>query len=196
MTGTGSHKAGLMKKKDVSIVGLSVVVLSAGAAFGADISYHIGPGDTLEISVWKDESLSRTLVVPPDGIISFPLIGDINATNMTVMGLRKIVTKKLSEYVADVTVTVMLAQINSLKAYVIGKVNNPGVFDIKMNTNVMQLLSMAGGLNPFASAGNIFVLRQKNKSSVKIPFNYKEVAGGKNLGQNIIIQRGDVIVVP
>jgi polysaccharide export outer membrane protein len=190
------QKGGLMKKKILSILGVLVLVFTAGADIGSAASYHIGPGDTLEISVWKDESLSRTLVVPPDGIISFPLIGDINITNLTVKGLRRIVTKKLSEYVADVTVTVMLAEINSLKAYVIGKVNNPGVFAINMDTNVMQLLSMAGGLNPFASAGNIFVLRQQNKSSVKIPFNYKQVAGGKNLEQNILLQRGDVIVVP
>ena len=185
-----------MKKKALSILVLLVVVTMAGTAVGSSASYHIGPGDVLEISVWKDESLSRTLTVPPDGIISFPLIGDINSTNLTVNGLRRIVTKKLSEYVADVTVTVMLSEINSLKAYVIGKVNTPGVFAINMNTNVMQLLSMAGGLNPFASAGDIFVLRQEKKSSVKIPFNYKAVAAGKNLEQNIVIQPGDVVVVP
>lgn len=185
-----------MKKKIISLLGVFVLFFTAGDAIGSDTSYHIGPGDTIEISVWKDESLSRLLAVPPDGIISFPLIGDINVNNMTVRALREIVTKKLSEYVPDVTVTVMLAEINSLKAYVIGKVNNPGVFDVNMNTSVMQLLSMAGGLNPFASASNIFVLRQQNKSSVKIPFNYKQVAGGKNLEQNILIRRGDVIVVP
>ena len=185
-----------MKKKIISLVGVFVLFFTSGTAIGSDTSYHIGPGDTLEISVWKDESLSRLLAVPPDGIISFPLIGDINVNNMTVRALREIVTKKLSEYVPDVTVTVMLAEIKSLKAYVIGKVNNPGVFDVNMNTSVMQLLSMAGGLNPFASASNIFVLRQQNKSSVKIPFNYKQVAGGKNLEQNILIRRGDVIVVP
>ena len=185
-----------MKQKILSIFSILVIVFASVAAFGSSASYHISPGDSLEISVWKDESLSRTVTVPPDGIISFPLIGDINSTNLTVRGLRTIITKKLSEFVADVTVTVMLVEINSLKAYVIGKVNTPGVFDIKMDTNVMQLLSMAGGLNPFASAGDIFVLRQQKKSSVKIPFNYKQVAGGRNLEQNILIQRGDVVVVP
>ena len=185
-----------MQKKILFTLFVLVFVFASVAAYGSDSSYHIGPGDSLEISVWKDESLSRTVTVPPDGIIAFPLIGDINSTNLTVRGLRTIITKKLSEFVADVTVTVMLVQINSLKAYVIGKVNTPGAFDIKMDTNVMQLLAMAGGLNPFASAGNIFVLRQQKKSSEKIPFNYKAVAGGKNLEQNILIKRGDVIVVP
>jgi polysaccharide export outer membrane protein len=185
-----------MKKNVLCILVILVIIFSGAPAIGSSTNYHIGPGDRIEISVWKDESLSRTLIVPPDGIISFPLVGDINITNLTVAELRKAVTTKLSEYVPDVTVTVMLIEINSLKAYVIGKVNNPGIFDINMDTNVVQLLTMAGGLNPFASVSNIFVLRQQNDSSLKIPFNYKAVAEGKKLEQNIIIQKGDVIVVP
>ena len=110
--------------------------------------------------------------------------------------LRKIIKRKLPEYVPDVTVTVMLSQINSLKAYVIGKVNNPGGFAITMETNVMQILSMAGGLNPFAVPGKILVLRRQNNETVKLPFDYGEVAKGKNLEQNILLQRGDVVVVP
>ena len=167
-----------------------------GVAFGSDTNYHIGPGDVLEISVWKDESLSRTVVVPPDGIISFPLIAGVKVTNLTVRDLRKIVTKKLSEYVPDVTVTVLLTQINSLQAYVIGKVNNPGTFPITLDTNVMQILAMAGGLNPFAAPGKIIILRQQKNSIIKIPFDYKNVERGVGLEQNILLKRGDVIVVP
>jgi polysaccharide export outer membrane protein len=136
------------------------------------------------------------VVVPPDRVISFPLIGDIDVTNLNVTKLRAVVAKKLSEFVPDATVTVMLLTINSLKAYVIGKVNKPGEFPITMETNVMQILSMAGGLNPYASQGNIHILRQKNNETKEIPFNYKEVLKGKNLEQNIILQRGDVVVVP
>jgi polysaccharide export outer membrane protein len=162
----------------------------------ADNVYYIGPGDVIEISVWKDSELSRTLTVPPDGMISFPLIGSINATRLTVPELRKIVTQRLSEFIPDVTVTVMLVEIKSLKAYVIGKVNVPGEFDINMDSNVMQVLAKAGGLNPFASAGNIKILRQKDNKIIKIPFNYGQVEKGKNLEQNIILQAGDVVVVP
>jgi polysaccharide export outer membrane protein len=178
------------------LLGLLFSMFASTIVFGADPSYRIGPGDLLEISVWKDESLSRQVVVPPDGFISFPLIGDIDASTMTVADLRKHSAKKLSEYIPDVTVTVMLAQINSLRGYVIGKVNKPGEFPISMDTNVMQILAMAGGLNPFASPGSIIILRQQDKTSVKIPFDYNEVERGKNLQQNITLQRGDVVVVP
>ncbi|MBW2062001.1 MAG: polysaccharide biosynthesis/export family protein [Deltaproteobacteria bacterium] len=158
--------------------------------------YRISSGDVLEISVWRDESLSRQIIVPPDGFISFPLIGDIDISGMTVTQLREVVTKKITEYVPDATVTVLLAQINSLKAYVIGKVNNPGQFTIDMNTNVMQILTMAGGLNQFADSNRILILRKQKDKTIKIPFNYKEVEKGGNLDQNIVLQRGDVIVVP
>jgi polysaccharide export outer membrane protein len=162
----------------------------------SESAYHIGPGDVLEISVWKDPDLSRELAVPPDGIISFPLIGSINVTNLTVPELKQVVTRKLSEFVPDVTVTVMLLEIKNLKAYVIGKVNKPGEFAINMDTSVMQILSKAGGLNPFASKGSIKILRQKDNKIVKIPFDYGDVEKGKNLEQNIILQAGDVVVVP
>lgn len=186
-----------MKQKGLKIAGFLICVLIfASSAFGSDFGYKIGPGDVIEISVWKDESLIRTLAVPPDGIISFPLIGDVNVKGMTVTDVRNIVTEKLNLYLQDAVVTVMLSQINSMKAYVIGKVNKPGAYGILMDTNVMQMLSMAGGLNPFASEKNIHILRTMNNTTQKIPFNYKEVLSGNNLEQNIILQRGDVVVVP
>jgi polysaccharide export outer membrane protein len=162
----------------------------------ADRPYYIGPGDILEISVWKDPNLSRQLVVPPDGIISFPLIEAIDVTHLTVQELKKIVTQKLSEFVPEATVTVMLIEINSLKAYVIGKVERPGEFPINMNTNVMQVLAMAGGLNAFASRSSIKILRHNKNKIIKIPFDYGDVEKGKNLEQNIVLMAGDVVVVP
>ena len=168
-----------------------------GSAYSAEQpGYHIGPGDVLEISVWKEESLSREVIVPPDRIITFPLIGDINIATMTVTELRHEISKRLQDFVPEATVTVMLRQINSLKAYVIGKVNKPGLFPIDMETTVMQVLAMAGGLNPFAAEGKIYILRHENGTMKKIPFDYNEVEKGKNLTQNIILKRGDVIVVP
>lgn len=172
-----------------------IILLTAYDALAAG-TYTIGPGDTLEISVWRDESLSREIIVPPDGVISFPLIGDINIIGMNVSGLRKTVTKKLSDYVPDATVTVILKSFSSLHAYVIGKVKKAGMYSIALDTNVMQILSMAGGLNAYASENSINILRQVNGGTVKIPFSYGDVLKGRNLEQNISLQRGDVIVVP
>jgi polysaccharide export outer membrane protein len=172
------------------------LIISTAGAFAAEKPYYIGPGDVLEISVWKDPNLSRQIVVPPDGVIAFPLIDAIKANNLTVVDMRKMITQKLSEFIPDATVTVMLIEINNLKAYVIGKVNNPGEFPINMETSVMQILSKAGGLNPFASKGGIKILRQESNKIVKIPFDYGQVEKGKNLEQNIILKAGDVVVVP
>jgi polysaccharide export outer membrane protein len=173
-----------------------LLVIANAVTMAAESTYQIGPGDVLEISVWKDESLSRELVVPPDGIISFPLIGDLNVKYLTVTDVRKAITKKLSEYVPDATVSVIPLKLDSLRAYVIGKVHKPGQFAITMETSVMQILSMAGGINPFADGKKILILRQINNKTVKIPFNHDQVMKGENLQQNILIQRGDVVVVP
>lgn len=177
------------------LICLTLILLNSGV-LAAEKPYHIGPGDVLEISVWKDPELTRQIVVPPDGVISFPLIENINVTDLTVADLKQFVAKKLSEFIPDATVTVMLLEINSLKAYVIGKVNSPGQFDIDLETNVMQILAKAGGLTPFASGGNINILRQKKNTIIKIPFDYGDVEKGKNLEQNIILSPGDVVVVP
>ena len=173
-----------------------ILIVSHTAALAAEKAYHIGPGDVLEISVWKDPELSRKVVVPPDGIIAFPLVEGINVSGLTVADLRSIVAKKLSEFIPDATVTVMLLEINNLKAYVIGKVNSSGQYPITLETSVMQLLAQAKGLTPFASEGNIKILRQKNNKIIQIPFDYGDVEKGKNLEQNIILRAGDVIVVP
>jgi polysaccharide export outer membrane protein len=159
-------------------------------------SYYIGPGDVLEISVWRDDALSREIVIPPDGILSFPLIGDVNVTNMSVAQIRDVIKKKLSEYIPDASVTVIIKQINSLKAYVIGQVKNPGEFPITLGTRVMQLLSKAQGLTPFAAERDIHILRYGGNKIEKISFDYKEVLKGNNLEQDIILKPGDVLVVP
>lgn len=181
----------------ISTISLFFVLISfTPVVLAVDQSYHIGPSDVLEISVWKDPNLSRRVVVPPDGIIAFPLIKAIKVTDLTVADLQKIVTQALSEFIPEATVTVMLLEINSLRAYVIGKVNNPGEFPINMETNVMQILAKAEGLNPFASKGSIKILRQQGNKVIKIPFDYGDVEKGKNLEQNIILKSGDVVVVP
>ncbi|MEW6664901.1 MAG: polysaccharide biosynthesis/export family protein [Thermodesulfobacteriota bacterium] len=165
-------------------------------AWAQDEAYRLGPRDALVVSVWKDEALTRQIVVPPDGTITFPLIGDIEAGGRTLPELREVLREKLSEYVPDPTVTVMLVTANSMTAYVIGKVNRPGEFPIGMESNVMQILAMAGGLNPFAASARILLLRQEGKKTIKIPFDYGKVEKGEDIGQNILLRRGDVVVVP
>lgn len=185
-----------MKNISTIFIFFFVFYAGCGTAMAIDKKYVLGPGDVIEVSVWKDETLKRELPIPPDGIIAYPLIGDIDVNGMTVTDLRKAVTESLSEYVPDATVTVMVVSLQSLKAYVIGKVNNPGVFSITMETTVMQILAMARGLNPYASEGNIYILRRKKGIPIKIPFNYKQMQKGSNLQQDIVLQRGDVVVVP
>lgn len=184
----------MLKKFIISFFLLIIFLVSSPFIYAG--SYHVGPGDVIEVSVWRDENLSRELVITPDGILSFPLIGDVNVANMSVAEIRNIITKRLAEYVPDASVAVMVKQINSLKAYVIGQVKNPGVFPITLETRVMQVLAMAKGLTPFASERDIHILRYKNNSVEKIDFDYKEVLKGNNLAQDILLKRGDVIVVP
>jgi polysaccharide export outer membrane protein len=158
--------------------------------------YTIGPGDILEISVWKEPDLSRRVTVLPDGRLSFPLIGEITAEGLTVEDLKSEIERRILRYVPNPNLTVAVQQINSLHIYVIGKVNSPGRFELNTNVNVLQALAMAGGLNPFASQKQIKIFRDTGSSTRIFDFNYQEVADGENLRQNLILQRGDVIVVP
>jgi polysaccharide export outer membrane protein len=171
------------------------VILSVSAGWCAE-PFFVGPGDILEVSVWRDENLSRELVISPDMILSFPLIGDVYVANMTVADIRQIIAEKLKDYIPDASVAVILKQINSLKVYVIGQVKNPGAFPITLETRVMQVLAMAQGLTPFAAERDIHILRYADKSTQKIGFDYKAVLKGNNLEQDIVLKRGDVIIVP
>lgn len=158
-------------------------------------NYLIGPGDVLEISLWKDEALSRLVTVRPDGKISFPLVGEFTAAGKTAADLKNNMEKKIAHYAPEPVLTVIVQQINSLIVYVIGRINRPGHYVLNSNVNVLQILSMAGGLNPFADKKTIKILRKKNEKTEIFYFNYKEVAEGNHLEQNIILKRGDVVVV-
>ncbi len=162
----------------------------------SDRDYLIGPGDVLEIAVWKDEALTKTPVVRPDGKISFPLIGELIAEGKTVAQLKKEIEGNLSRYVPDVDLHVNVQQINSMIIYVIGKVNNPGRQILNSQLNVLQVLATAGGLNPFAKRGSIKIFRQEGSKTRILDFDYDSVIEGKRLEQNILLLRGDVVVVP
>ena len=184
----------MSSKLNIIIFGLITALFGSTIVFAE--SYRVGPGDVLEVTVWRDDNLSRELVISPDNTISYPLIGDVNVDNLSVSEIRQVVTRKLAEYIPDASVTVILKQINSLKVYVIGQVKNPGVFSINQDTRVMQVLAMAKGLTPFAAERDIHILRYSDKSTQKIGFDYKEVIKGQNLSQDIRLKRGDVVVVP
>ena len=158
--------------------------------------YIIGPGDVLDISVWKDDALTKLVAVLPDGKISFPLIGEVTAGGKTLGQLKNDLEKKLTRYVPDVNLSVVVTQINSMIIYVVGRVNKPGMFALNTNVNVLQALAMAGGLNPFAKRSKIKIFREETNGTQIFPFDYDEVTKGERLQQNIRLERGDVVVVP
>jgi len=158
--------------------------------------YRLGPEDVLQISVWKDESLTREALVRPDGMISFPLIGEVQAEGRTAEELQKDIRERLSPFIPDPTVSVAVTKVNSYKIYVVGKVNRPGEYLVGHYSNVMQALSLAGGMTPYASENGIKVLRWEQGNQRTYSFRYGDVKKGNHLEQNILLQRGDVIVVP
>ena len=160
------------------------------------VDYVIGPGDVLDISVWKEQALTKLVTVLPDGRISFPLVGAIMAGGKTLDQLSKELEIKLARFVPDLNLSVLVNQVNSMMVYVIGRVNNPGRFILNSNIDVMQALAMAGGLNPFAEQGNVKIFREAPGGKKIFDFDYNDVANGKKLEQNIMLKRGDMIVVP
>lgn len=158
--------------------------------------FFLGPEDVLEISVWRDESLTRQVVVRPDGCVSFPLIGDVQASGRTVDQLRLSIQEKLAEFVPDTPVSVVLMQIGSAKVYVVGKVNKPGTYVMGHFMTVSQALALAGGLNAFADDDSIRILRTIDGKRQTIEFDYGAVASGRDLDSDIILRPHDTIIVP
>jgi polysaccharide export outer membrane protein len=158
--------------------------------------YVVQPGDLLHVQVWKEEGLDQEVLVRPDGGFSFPLAGDVSAVGRTVEELRMEITDRLARFIPGLVVTVSVRQINGNKIYVLGQVNNPGEFVMNPRIDVMQALSVAGGTTAFAATNGIFVLRRQNGRQVALPFQFNDVVRGRNLEQNILLESGDVVVVP
>lgn len=154
------------------------------------------PGDVLFISVWKEEDLQLEVLVRPDGAFSFPLAGEISTRNRSVLELEEEVTERLSRYISEPVVTISVQEVLGNKIYVIGQVARSGVFTVNPQVDVIQALSMAGGPTPFASLNDIKILRRTGNQQLAISFRYDDVIKGRNLEQNIILQSGDVVVVP
>jgi len=158
--------------------------------------YLILPGDVLQVSVWKEPDLDMEVLVRPDAAFSFPLAGNISTSGKSVPDLQNELAQRLGRYLSDPVVTVTVKEVLGNKVYVIGQVRNPGDFIVNPRIDVMQALSMAGGTTPFANLNDIIILRRNEREQIAISFRYDDVIKGRNLSQNIILQSGDIVVVP
>ncbi len=187
----------------ISVVRYGVVTLlllchlAINPALAADSGYQINKGDKLKITVWKEEDLNADVLVLPDGTISFPIVGIISVAGKTIEELQILLQEQLEEYIQGPEVLVSLLTVEGNEIYVIGEVVRPGPYMMTKNLKVMQALSMAGGLTPYASRNNIRILRETaDGKSISIPFEYDDIEDGENLDTNILLQSEDTIIVP
>ena len=183
----------------ITFLMILVGVLSAGTASAAEQKggYKIQPGDVLNVSVWKEEELQSEVIVRPDGGISFPLVGDLQVAGKTIPQISDEITRRMQKYIPDPVVSVSARSLAGNKIYVIGQVKQPGEFPATSYLDVVQAISMAGGMTPFAAVNKIKILRRDARGNLKaMSFKYGEVEKGDDLDQNIILQPRDVVVVP
>ena len=167
---------------------------AAAAQAVTDQEYRIGPQDVLQIDVWKEPEITRTIPVRPDGKISLPLLHDVQAAGLTAMQLAVNIRDGLTKYLNSPQVTVTVTQINSRRVFVTGEVNKSGALPLLPGMTVLQALASSGGFTQFAKEKGIYILRTENGKQVKLPYNYKDVLKGTK--EDVPLQAGDVIVVP
>lgn len=159
-------------------------------------SYHLQPGDVITVSVWKETDLQSDVLIRPDGGFSFPLAGEVVAVGKTVDDIRAFLVDRLKRYIPNPVVTVAVKQINGNRVYVVGRVNRAGDFPLSSPMDVMQAIALAGGTTPFAAVNDIVILRRQNGEQQALHFHYSDVARGRDLSQNVLLQTGDTVVVP
>lgn len=173
---------------------------SSAAIQGCPAAYVIGPEDVLDISVWKNADISRTVPVRPDGKISLPLLNDVQASGLSPMQLRDALTQALTAYIPEPAVSVLVREVHSFKVTVIGQVKTPGRYELKDRATVLDVLALAGGPTDYADRNRIVVMRHDQSSSVQIPFPYDRVmtkpAAKGDAPDNFCVMPGDVILVP
>jgi polysaccharide export outer membrane protein len=175
--------------------GTATSVPSRPAFARADMpDYRISPGDKLRIEVYRDQQLSQSLQVRPDGKITLPLLGDLQASGLTPIELRDQVATSLKEYVTNPVVTVIVTEAVAPTVFVMGEVNNPGSIAMQGPMSVMQALAMAGGFKDFANTKNIRILRHSKRGTQTLPFNYKDALKGE--GEMVMLAPGDTVIVP
>ncbi len=168
-----------------------------GASTPLPSDYVIGPGDVLQVSVWKNETLSRVAPVRPDGKISMPLLHDVVAAGLTAMQLRDKIATALAEFLPHPEISVSVTEVHSLRVSVLGEVQKPGVLELRGHTTILEAIAMAGGLRDFASPSKITVIRTDDKGQTqKIRFNYNRAISNSSDEPNLMLRSGDVIVVP
>ncbi|MBU1424362.1 MAG: polysaccharide biosynthesis/export family protein [Gammaproteobacteria bacterium] len=172
--------------------------LGSGGAVAADSPeiYQLRPGDRVLISVWREDTLQREVVVLPDGSVTFPLIGRVEVAGLSTPEVEQSITAKLKKYIPEPIVTVVIVGIEGSRAYVTGKVLHPGSLIINGPITVLQAISLVGGLDRFADEGGIKVIRAKADGQEILPVNYKDIISGKNVSTNIQLKAGDTLVVP
>jgi len=158
--------------------------------------YLLNAGDVLDISVWNEEALQKQVAILPDGMISFPLAGELSAQGHSVTELQSSLKEKLAEYLSDPVVTVSVVSVSGNTVHIMGKVLQPGSFVMTKNIDVMQALSLAGGLSPYAKENDIIVIRRNGEKQQTLPVHYAAIKKGQDLKTNIILMSGDVIVIP
>lgn len=179
-----------------------MLAVCAGAAApssdpsGAADEFTIGPEDVLEITVWDNAELSRTVPVRPDGRISLPLVNDIQAAGLTPMELRDTVATRLADFLPKPEVSVIVREVHSARVSVIGEVRDAGRYELRGKTTVLDALALAGGLGEFAAADKIFVLRRKGSATVRLGFDFKKLASARSKQEPFLLQPGDIVVVP
>lgn len=179
------------------LTGNTLAPLAPNGAVAPGKDYVIGPGDVLSVSVLNDKDIAGSVPVRPDGMITIPLAGEVQASGLTPDKLQSVITQKLEEYVKQPSVTVVVEQMNSRQFNVLGKVQHPGSFPLSKPTRVLDALAQAGGFTEFAKSSKIYVLRQDaSGSTTKLAFNYKRVSQGEDDQENIQLQSGDTVIVP
>jgi polysaccharide export outer membrane protein len=163
--------------------------------FAAAADYRIGPEDVLDVLVWKNLELNRTMPVRPDGKISLPLVNDIQAAGLTPVELRQQIAQRLSEFIPSPEVSVIVREVHSVKVAVLGAVKMPGHYEVNSPSTVLDLIARAQGLTEFAARDKIVVIRRNGTTTTRIPFNYRKVAHD-NDHDNFYVRPGDIIVVP
>jgi polysaccharide biosynthesis/export protein len=178
---------------------LALGALTASAQPGGTPSaggYRIGPEDTLLISVWKNDAISKTVPVRPDGMISLPLLNDVRAAGYTPAELRDILVARLAEYMPTPEVSVIVTEVRSFKVSVLGEVAKPARYELKSATTVLDVLALAGGLTEFAARSRIVIMRPNGNAVKRIPFNYNKVVAAGGDQDNLQLQPGDIVLVP
>jgi polysaccharide biosynthesis/export protein len=191
-----------MKRFIGALIAALLLALATAPAWAAmatngepNAEYRLGPEDTLLITVWKNDAITKTVPVRPDGMISLPLIHDVKAAGLTPMELRDELTKKLSEFIPSPEISV-ITDVRSFKVSVMGEVARPARYDLKSWTTVIDVLALAGGFNEFAKRNRIVILRPDGTTMKRIPFDYNKVTSPDGEQANIYLRPGDIVLVP